>query len=81
MQDLYSLPEFRDNMNKLRQPVNEFAMNVRKPFREIEASSEPVRTSNYDRYLNLQRYEPEMQYDAYQCLLQLLAKVYPNING
>ena len=32
------------------------------------------------RYLSLQHYEPEMQYDAHECLLQLLAKIYPNIN-
>ena len=43
-------------------------------------ASEPVRTSNYVRYVGLLRYEPGMQYDAYECLLQLLAKIYPNIN-
>ena len=32
------------------------------------------------RYLSLQGYEPVMQYDAYKCLLQLLAKIYPNID-
>ena len=47
---------------------------------EIETSSKPVRTSNYVRYLGLQHYEPGMQYDAHECLLQLLAKIYPNIN-
>ena len=39
-----------------------------------------MRTSNYVRYLGLQYYEPGMQYDAHECLLQLLAKIYPNIN-
>ena len=32
------------------------------------------------RYLGLQHYEPGMQYDAHECLLQLLAKIYPSIN-
>ena len=32
------------------------------------------------RYFGLQHYEPGMQYDAHECLLQLLAKIYPNIN-
>ena len=30
-------------------------------------------------YLGLQHYKPRMLYDAYECLLQLLAKIYPNI--
>ena len=32
------------------------------------------------RYLGLEHYEPGMQY-AHQCLLQLLAKICPNINN
>ena len=55
-------------------------MKIKNLFSEIETSSEPVRTSNYVRYLGLQHYEPGMQYDAHECLLQLLAKIYPNIN-
>ena len=39
-----------------------------------------LRTSSYVRYLSLQVYEPGMQYDAHECLLQLLAKIYPSIN-
>ena len=47
---------------------------------EIETSSEPVMTSNYVTYLSLQHYEPGMHSDAHECLLQLLANIYPNIN-
>ena len=47
-------------------------MKIRKLFREIETSNEPVRT---------QYYEPGMQYDACKCLLQVLANIYPNINN
>ena len=54
-------------------------MKIRKFSREIETSNEPVRTSDYVKYLSLQGYEPEMQYHAHD-LLQLLAKIYPNIN-
>ena len=32
------------------------------------------------KYLSLQGYEQYMQYDAHECLLQLLAKIYPSIN-
>ena len=39
-----------------------------------------MRTSNYVRYLSLQGYKPGMQYDAHECILQLHAKMYPNIN-
>ena len=46
-------------------------MKIKNLFSEIETSSEPVRTSNYVRYLGLQHYEPGMQYDAHECLLQL----------
>ena len=55
-------------------------MKVRKLFRVIETLNEPARTSNYVKYLNLQCCECGMQYDACECLLQLLAKIYPNIN-
>ena len=55
-------------------------MKIKNLFSEIETSSKPVRTSNYVRYLGPQHYEPRMQYDAHECLLQLLAKISPNIN-
>ena len=55
-------------------------MKIKKLFSEIETSSEPVRASDYVRYLGLQHYEPGMKYDAHKCLLQLLAKIYPIIN-
>ena len=35
---------------------------------------------NYVRFLGLQNCEPGMQYDTHECLLQLLSKIYPNIN-
>ena len=50
---LYCLPLFRNYMNKLRPPVKGVAMKIRKLFREIETSNEPVRRSNYVRYLSL----------------------------
>ena len=55
-------------------------MKIRKLFSETETSSEPTKTSNSVRKLGLQHYESEIQYDAHECLLQLLAKNYPNIN-
>ena len=55
-------------------------MKIGKFFREIETSNEPVRTSDYVRYLSLQGQEPGMQYDVHECLLQLLVIIYPSIN-
>ena len=80
IQVLYCLPLFRDYMKKLGPPVKGVAMKIRKLFRKIETSNQPVRTSKYVRYLNLQGYEPGMQYDSHECLLQLLAKICLSIN-
>ena len=80
IQVLYFLPVCRDYINKYRSPVREVAMKIKKRFSEIETSSEPVKTSDYVMYLGLQHYEHGMQYDAHECLLQLLVKIYPNIN-
>ena len=55
-------------------------MQIKNLFLEIETPKEPVRTSHYVRYLNLLGYEPGMQYDVHQYLLQLLMNIYPNIN-
>ena len=75
IQVLYSLSVFKDYITNLRPPIKGVAMKIKNLFSEIETSSEPVRTSNYMRYLGLQHYEPGMQYDAHECLLQLLAKI------
>ena len=77
IQVLHSLVVFRDYINKLQPPVKGVAMKIKTHFIEIETSSESVRTSNYVRYLCLQHYERGMQYDAHECLLQLLVKITP----
>ena len=79
MQVLYSLPLFRDYINQL-QPAEGVAMQIKNVFREIETSKEPARTSHYVRYLSLLGCEPVVQYDAHECLLQLLTNIYPNIS-
>ena len=55
-----SLSVFRDYINKLQPPVKGVAMKIKNLFSEIESSSEPVRTSNYVKYLGLQHHEPGM---------------------
>ena len=81
IQVLYSLPVLRYYINKLRPPLKEVAIKIRKLFSEIETLSEPVRTSNYVLYLGLQHNEPGMQYVVHECLLQLLAKIYSKISN
>ena len=80
IQVLYSLSVFKDYINKLRLPIRGIAMKIKNLFSEIETSSELVKSSNYVRYLGLQHYEPVIQYDPHECLLQLLVKIHPNIN-
>ena len=69
------IPLFRDYMNKLQPPVEREAI-LRKLFREMGTLNEPARTLNYVRYLSLPGYEPGVQNDAHEYLLQRLAKIY-----
>ena len=74
-QVLYSLPAFRDCINKLQPPFKGAAMKIKKHFSEIANSSELVKTFYYVRYLGVQHYEPGIQCHPRECLLQLLAKI------
>ena len=76
MQVLYSLPLFRDYINQLQRAEGELC----KLKILLETSKERVKTFHYVRYLNLIDYKSGMQYDAHECLLQLLLNFYPNIN-
>ena len=60
IQILYFLPVFRDYVTELRPRVKGVAVKIKNLFSEIETSTDPVRASNYMRYLGLQHYEPGM---------------------
>ena len=60
IQILYFLPVFRDYVTELRPRVKGVAVKIKNLFSEIVTSTDPVRTSNYMRYLGLQHYEPGM---------------------
>ena len=81
IQVLYFLPVFRDYIKKFQSPAKGVSLKIRKLFMEIETLNDPLRTSNHVRYLNLQRCEPGIYYDAHESLPKLLAKAYPNINN
>ena len=65
---LHYLPVFRDYNNKLRPFVKKVPIIFTKIFGVTETSNEPLRTSNYVRYVNN------------ECMLQLLATNYSSIN-
>ena len=50
-------------------------------FREIKCSDEPVRNSTYISRIGLHNYVPGIQYDAHECMLQLLTSIYPDISA
>ena len=79
IQVLYSLPIFKDYIQQL-QPIEGVVSEMKSLFKKIENSSIPVRTSSYVPKLGLYDYVLGMQYDAHECLLQLLASIYPNVN-
>ena len=79
IQILYTLPAFREFIQQLS-PTNAVVSEIKNLFGEIESSNVPVRTSDYVQNLGLRDYSLGMQYDAHECLLQLLEKIYPVIN-
>ena len=48
-------------------------------FEEVKNSNIPIRTSRYVQNLELPFYMFGWQYDAHECLLYILGKVYPRI--
>ena len=81
IQALYSITTFRDYVLKLLLfRDNPPAVSITNLFREIASTNNPIRTSEYLKHLELLDYTSGTQYDAHECLLQLLNKIYPVIN-
>ena len=81
IQALYSITAFRDYVLKLLLfRDNPPAVSIKNLFREIASANNPIRTSEYLKHLELLDYTSGTQYDAHECLLQLLNKIYPVIN-
>ena len=78
VQTLYAIPAFRAFIQELV-PINEAARAIKQMFEEILNSNESVRSSKYVRRLALTGYQFRHQYDAHECLLHILNKVYPTI--
>ena len=80
VQALYSITTFREYVLQLillrdNPPV----LAIKNLFQQIGSSNEPVKTSLYVQNLELPDYTFKMQYDAHECLTQLLSKIYPGI--
>ena len=78
VQVLYAIPNLRDFVQELA-PDNQAIIAIKGMFQEISVSNEPVRTSRYLQDLGLANYIFRTRYDAHECLLQVLDKMYPNI--
>ena len=81
IQVLYSITAFRDYiLSLLLFTDNPPVVSIKNLFREIGSSNNPVRTSEYLKHLELLDYKSGTQYDAHECLLQLLDRIYPIIS-
>ena len=73
IQDLNSIPSFRSTSDLEIQALKRL-------FLELQISSIAVRAAKYLQVLYLNDYISGQQYDAHECLVQLLQKFYPEIN-
>ena len=78
VQVLYAIPAFRNFVQELA-PDNQAITAIEDMFQEISNSNEPVRTSRYVQLLGLPNYIFGRQYDAHECLMKFLDKIYPRI--
>ncbi|MCH2406271.1 MAG: ubiquitin carboxyl-terminal hydrolase, partial [Nitrosopumilus sp.] len=85
IQVLYAIPAFRDIVLTLPAPSSNGTVNaIKRLFDKIknsQSSNSPVRTSTFIHDIDLRDYEFGRQYDAHECLLQLLGKFYPEIDN
>jgi len=80
VQVLYSIPAFNSYVHELPQ-TDQYVMTIKEMLIEIANSNRPIKTSKYVRDLGLSNYIFGSQYDAHECLLQILDKIYPSVTG
>ena len=79
VQMLYSLPEFRHEILS-HGSSDETIIAFKNLMAEISNSNKAVKTSHYLQQIRLHDYVSGMQYDAHECLIQILEKIYPNFD-
>ena len=79
IQVLHSIKPFREFVLKTQSDGGAI-LAMKDLFREIDTSKEPIETSRYISRLPLVNYDFGRQYDAHECLIQLLDLFYPQQN-
>ena len=80
IQVLYSLPEIRSHVRSVTR-TNRYIKEIKTLFDKIDNQIEPVQTSNFVKNLQLENYTFKDQYDAHECLIQILENVFQNDNS
>ena len=78
VQALYAISAFRDFIQVLTTST-QAVRAIKEMFEQISISNEPIKTSKYIQRLNLSDYVFHQQYDAHECLIQFLDRIYPTI--
>jgi len=78
VQVLHSIPGFLTYVQE-HAHSNQYVLKISEMFLEITSSITPVQTSKYVHDLELSNYIFGSQYDAHECLLQILDKIYPSV--
>ena len=78
VQVLHAIPAFQNVVEELGHD-NQAITAIKYMFKEISNSNEAVGTSRYVQLLGLPNYIVGRQYDAHECLLQFLDRIYPRI--
>ena len=80
IQVLYSMPEIRSHVRALTS-CNRYIKEIKTLFEKIDSKISPVQTSNIVKNLQLENYNFKDQYDAQECLIQILENVFSNDNN
>ena len=75
IQVLYSVQPFQEYVHQM-ETSDPAALAIKDIFSEIESSNNPIKTSTYIQNLQLHDYIFCQQYDAQECLLQLVGKIF-----
>jgi len=75
IQVLYSMPEIRSHIRALT-CNNRYIKGIKSLFEKMDSKISPVQTSNIVKNLQLENYNFKDQYDAQECLIQILENVF-----
>ena len=76
IQVFYSIPECHQYIYQL-EPTDDAVSEIKKLFTQIESSTDPISTSVCVQNLGLTDYRFGYQYDAQECMMHLIGKIFP----